>query len=45
MKLIGNYLSIFTRRVAVSLNALNMPFEVETLSAFTSPEAVRKHSD
>ena len=44
MKLIGNYLSIFTRRVAVSLNALNMPFEVETLSAFTSPEAVRKHN-
>ena len=44
MKLIGNYLSPFTRRVAVSLNAMNMPFEVEELSVFKKPEAVRKYN-
>jgi len=41
MKLIGNYLSPFTRRVAVSLNALAIPFELEALYVFKEPERVR----
>jgi glutathione S-transferase len=42
MKLIGNYLSPYVRRVAISLNALEMPFDLEQLSVFRSPEEVRK---
>src|SRR5215212_225961 len=41
MKLIGNYLSPFTRRVAISLNALAIPFELEALYVFKEPERVR----
>jgi len=44
VKLIGNYLSPYVRRVAISLNALGMPFELEHLSVFESPEQVRKHN-
>lgn len=44
MKLIGNYLSPYVRRVAVSLNTLGMPFELEHLFVFKSPEAVRAHN-
>ena len=44
MKLIGNYLSPFTRRVAVSLNALELPFELQTLFVFKEPEQVRVHN-
>lgn len=44
MKLIGNYLSPYVRRVAVSLNALGMPFELEQLYVFRSPEEVRKYN-
>ena len=44
MKLIGNYLSPFTRRVAVSLNALELPFELQTLFVFKEPEQVRAHN-
>ena len=42
MKLIGNYLSPYVRRVAISLNALGMPFELEQTYVFKSPERVRK---
>ena len=31
MGLIGNYLSPYVRRVAVTLNILNIPFELENL--------------
>ncbi len=44
MKLIGNFLSPFVRRVAVSLHVLAMPFEMETLYVFQDPAAVRKHN-
>lgn len=44
MKLIGNYLSPFTRRVAISLAALEIPFELEELSPFNKPETVREHN-
>lgn len=44
MKLIGNYLSPFTRRVAISLAAYEIPFELELLTPFKNPEPVRKHN-
>ena len=44
MKLIGNYLSPYTRRVAISLNTLGIPFELEELSPFKKPEAIREHN-
>ena len=44
MKLIGNYLSPYTRRVAISLTALDMPFELELLTPFKKPEVVREHN-
>ena len=44
MRLIGRFVSPYVRRVAVSLNALGMPFESETPSAFREPEAVRKYN-
>lgn len=44
MKLIGNYLSPFVRRVAVSLNALDLSFELQALFVFKEPEQVRVHN-
>ena len=44
MKLLGHYLSPFTRRVAVSLNVLEIPFELEELSVIQQPERVRPHN-
>jgi glutathione S-transferase len=44
MKLIGNYLSPYVRRVAVSLNAMGMPFELDELLVFKEPERVRAHN-
>jgi glutathione S-transferase len=44
MKLIGNYLSPYVRRVAVSLNAMGMSFELERVYVFKSPEEVRKYN-
>lgn len=41
MKLIGNYLSPYVRRVAISLNLLDLPFEFEELYVFKAPEIVR----
>jgi glutathione S-transferase len=42
MKLVGHYLSPFTRRIAVSLNALNLPFELEFASTVKDAEHVRR---
>lgn len=44
MKLIGNYLSPYVRRVAVSLYTLGMPFELEQVFVFKDPGAVRRHN-
>lgn len=44
MRLIGNYLSPYVRRVAVSLHILQMPFELEELFVFKAPETVRRHN-
>src|SRR5215208_3593992 len=44
MKLIGNYLSPFVRRVAISLNALELPHEFQALFVFKEPEQVRAHN-
>jgi glutathione S-transferase len=44
MKLIGNYLSPYVRRVAVSLNAVGMPFELEHLLVWKDPDRVRTHN-
>lgn len=44
MKLIGYYRSPFVRRVAISLHAMNMPFEVEAVSVFEDAAAVRRHN-
>lgn len=42
MILIGRYLSPYTRRVAVSLNVLGMPFERRPLTAWNNLEDVRE---
>lgn len=44
MELIGNYLSPYVRRVAVSLRLLDMPFDLNEVFVFASPEAVRAHN-
>ena len=44
MKLIGNYLSPFTRRVAISLTTLDIPFELDELTPFKKPQLVREYN-
>jgi glutathione S-transferase len=44
VKLVGNFLSPYVRRVAVSLNILGLPFELEELFVFKAPEVVRRHN-
>ncbi len=44
MKLIGNYLSPYVRRVAITLNAFEIPFELEPVFIFKSPEKVEPHN-
>ena len=44
MRLIGNFLSPFVRRVAVSLNILELPFELDELFVFKEPDVVRRHN-
>jgi glutathione S-transferase len=44
LKLYGNYLSPYTRRVAVALELLGLPYEQENLSVFVTPEPVAKHN-
>ena len=44
MKLIGNFLSPFARRVAVSLNVLNISYDLENILAFDNPERIQPHN-
>jgi glutathione S-transferase len=44
VRLIGNFLSPYVRRVAVSLNILELPFELEELFVFKQPDVVRRHN-
>ena len=44
MKLIGNFLSPFARRVAVSLNVLDLPYELENVLAFGNAEIIQPHN-
>lgn len=44
MKLIGILLSPFVRRVAVSLNILALPFELEEVFVFGEPDIVRRYN-
>lgn len=44
MKLIGHYLSPFTRRIGVSLHALGVPFELDFTSTVAMPEKARLHN-
>ena len=41
MKLIGNFLSPYVRRVAISLNVVGLPYELQSLFVFKEPDAVR----
>ncbi len=43
MRLIGSYRSPFTRRVAISLNVLGVPFDQEDLLASQNPELVAQY--
>jgi glutathione S-transferase len=40
----ANFLSPYVRRVAVSLNLLELPFELEELFVFKEPDVVRRHN-
>jgi len=44
LKLIGSYFSPYTRRVAISLNALDVPYEFITVSVLTEQDKVRIHN-
>jgi glutathione S-transferase len=44
LKLLGHYMSPYTRRIAVSLNSLSIPFELVELSVMREPERVRPHN-
>ena len=42
--MIGIFLSPFVRRVAVSLNILKLPFELEEVFVFGEPDIVRRYN-
>jgi len=44
MRLIGSYLSPYTRRVAISLNALDQPYEFEAVSVIGEPQKVQPYN-
>jgi glutathione S-transferase len=44
MKLIGVLLSPFVRRVAVSLNVLGLPYELDEVFVFGEPDTVRRYN-
>jgi glutathione S-transferase len=44
MRLIGILLSPFVRRVAVTLNILRLPYELQETFVFGDPETVRQHN-
>ena len=44
MKLVGNFLSPYTRRVAISLDLLGLPYELESLFIFKAADVVRTYN-
>jgi len=44
MRLIGNFLSPYVRRVAISLNTVGLPYELQSLFVFKEPDAVRAYN-
>jgi glutathione S-transferase len=44
MKLVGPYISGFTRRTAIAMKLLGIPFEHLNLNAYTDKEEVRRYS-
>lgn len=44
LTLIGNYLSPFTRRVAITMKLLDIPFTLETVLVWKTPDAVSAHN-
>jgi glutathione S-transferase len=44
MRLIGIYLSPYVRRVAISLDILKLPFELQEVFVFGEPETVRRYN-
>jgi glutathione S-transferase len=44
MKLIGSYLSPYTRRVAISLDALEQPYEFEVVSVIAEPQRIQPYN-
>ena len=44
MRLMGNCRSPYVRRVAISLNAVGLPFDLEHLYVFKEPDRVRAHN-
>ncbi len=44
LTLYGNYLSPYTRRVAISMSLMEIPFTQEPVMIFQSPEAVSAHN-
>jgi glutathione S-transferase len=44
MKLVGNFLSPYTRRVAISLDVLGLPYELESLFVFKAADTVRTYN-
>ena len=44
MRLVGILLSPYVRRVAVSLNVLKLPYELDEVFVFGEPEVVRRHT-
>jgi glutathione S-transferase len=44
VRLIGIFLSPYVRRVAVSLNLLNLPFESDQVFVFGEPDVVRRYN-
>ncbi len=44
MKLLGNFLSPYVRRVAISMQALELPYEIDTFMVFAQPDKIRPHN-
>jgi len=44
MKLIGSFLSPFARRVAVSMNAMDLSYEMDSMLVFSNADAIRPHN-
>src|SRR6056297_2301674 len=44
MKLLGGFLSPYVRRVAVSLNAMGLPWESVPVKVWEEPDSVKQHN-